>query len=70
MGRFLLMNEKIEELINIINWYCTNANDLDPLDGLKGMDATMKYAEALRPLYEKYNKVEKEGFKILARIEK
>lgn len=64
------MEEKLQELQKIMDWYSKNANELEPLDMLEGMRATMSFAEQLRPIYEKYNKVEKEGFKILARMDK
>lgn len=62
------MEEKIKEITDIINWYSENGDKLEPLDALKCMEATMVFADKLKPMYEKYNKAENKGFKILARV--
>lgn len=62
------MEEKLNEIQDILNWYTSNVDSLEPLDAIKGMEATIFFANMLKPLYEKYNEVEKEGFKILARL--
>lgn len=63
-----MMEEKLNEIQDILNWYTSNLNSLEPLDALKGMEATISFADKLKPLYEKYNKIEREGFNILARL--
>lgn len=64
------MDKKMQETQAIIDWYCSNLFGLDPMDQIDGLKATIEFAEKLKPLYEKYNKIEKEGFKILARMDK
>lgn len=62
------MEEKMQEYAEIMSWFANNADRLDLVDNLNWIGETIVYVDRIRPIYEKYNKVETKGFKILARL--